>query len=77
MSDHKMSNLAVSLIVNGEFTNSILISNEMLIEIAVNLREEGKCSVHFADEIVEAEGIVILANGFRHGIIMLPNIVNN
>jgi len=67
-----MGNVAVSLIVDGGFRR-VLMTKEMLSELSVKLREKGKYPVHFADESVEAEGIVILAKGSKHSLMVIPN----
>lgn len=68
-----MDTVAVSLIVNGEF-KTVVIPREMLGELAVKLREEGKYAVHFAEETVMAEGMVILAKGVNHQLMVFPNV---
>lgn len=68
-----MENIAVSLIVKGEFKN-VVIPKILVSDLAVMLREEGKCSVHFADKTVTAEGMVILAKGEKLQVMVFPNI---
>lgn len=65
-----MKNIAVSLIVDGKFKN-VLIPQEFVGELSVKLREEGKYAVHFADETVMAEGIVVLAIGSKQRVMVL------
>lgn len=71
-----MENVAVALIVDGALRN-VVMPKELLCALAVKLREEGKYMVHFAEESVEAEGIVVLAKGSKNGIMVLSNIVND
>lgn len=67
-----MEEIAVSLIVKGEFKN-VVIPKDLLAELAVTLRKDGKCPVHFADKTVMAEGIVILAKGEKLQVMVFPN----
>jgi hypothetical protein len=67
-----MENIAVSLIVKGEFKN-VVIPKSLVGDLAVILREEGKCPVHFADKTVMAEGMVILAKGEKLQVMVFPN----
>lgn len=68
-----MANVAVSLIVEGSL-KTVVMPNEMLSELAVKLREEGKCAVHTIDDSYQAEGFVVLGRGTKNGIMILPNI---
>lgn len=60
-----MENVSVSLIVSGKFKN-VVMPKELLSALAVKLREDGEYPVHFAEETVIAEGIVILAKGSKN-----------
>lgn len=68
-----MEHIGVSLIVDGNFKNGVM-PKEMISDLAEMLRNEGKTMVHFAKESVEAEGIVILAKGSKHSLMVLPNV---
>ncbi len=68
-----MENIAVSLIVEGSFKN-VVISKEMLSELAVKLREEGKYFVHTLKGSYQVEGVVITAKGSKNGLMVLPNV---
>jgi hypothetical protein len=68
-----MENIAISLIVDGSMKNMIMPKN-MLGELAVKLREEGKYMVHTSKESYEAEGFVVLAKGTKNGVMLLPNL---
>ncbi|GKU81220.1 hypothetical protein NCCP28_06160 [Niallia sp. NCCP-28] len=57
-----MNNIAVSLIVDGTFKN-LLIPHEMVNELAVKLREEGKYFVHTLNDSYEVEGFVVIGKG--------------
>jgi hypothetical protein len=67
-----MENIAVSLIVKGEFKN-VVIPKSLVGDLAVMLREEGKCPVHFADKTIMTEGMVILAKGEKLQVMVFPN----
>lgn len=67
-----MENIAVSLIVKGEFKN-IVIPKSLVGDLAVMLRKEGKCPVHFENKTVMAEGMVILAKGEKLQVMVFPN----
>jgi hypothetical protein len=68
-----MKNVAVHLIVEGALM-PVRISTNLLSDLSVKLREEGKCPVIFVDKTVIAEGIVVMAKGTKNGIMILPNI---
>jgi flagellar motor component MotA len=67
-----MENVAVSLIVDGKFKN-VVMPKGFISPLANKLREEGKYAVHFAEETVMAEGILILAKGVKHQFMIFPN----
>lgn len=68
-----MKDIAVSLVVDGSFKNVIIPSN-MLSELSVKLREEGKYFVHTSKDSYEVEGILVTAKGSKNGLMVLPNI---
>ncbi len=68
-----MEDIAVSLIVDGSFKN-VVIPKNMLSELSVKLREEGKYFVHTLKESYEVEGVVIMAKGSKDGLMVLPNV---
>ncbi|MGG3734496.1 hypothetical protein ABET14_04730 [Heyndrickxia coagulans] len=68
-----MENIAVSLIVDGGFKN-VAISQDMLNELAIKLRKEGKCFVHTQKGSYEVEGIVITAKGVTNSLMVLQDL---
>lgn len=68
-----MKNVAVALIVNGSF-QSVIMPQKLIGDLAEKFRTEGKTMVHFQDNSVEAEGILILAKNADHTTMILPKV---
>lgn len=67
-----MKNIAVTVIVQGSFKN-VVIPKDMLSELALKLREEGKYFIHTTKESYEIEGVVIPAKGSKYRLMVLPD----
>lgn len=66
-------NISCYLISNGEFVTASL-PKDLLVELAVSLRQNGEEQVHFPDRSILVEGIYIPAKGTKNSLIVLPDI---
>jgi hypothetical protein len=60
-----MKNIAVSLVVDGGFKN-VLMPPKLLGDLALKLRDEGKCTVVLVEEAIIVEGFVVSAKGSKN-----------
>jgi hypothetical protein len=68
-----MKNIAVSLVVDGGFKN-VLMPPKLLGELALKLREEGKCTVVLMEETVIVEGFIVSAKDSKNSFMILNDI---
>lgn len=66
-------NIAVQLIVDGAF-QAVVIPEKLAQELLVKLRRDGKTLVHLTGGTVEAEGMVVAAQGSEYGMMVLPGL---
>lgn len=62
--------IAVSVIANGSFRNCFL-PNNLVLGLVEKLRIEGPTQVHFAAETITVDGLLVLAKGAKHSVMLL------
>lgn len=66
--------IAVSVIDNGSFRNCFL-PNNLVLDLVEKLRIEGPTQVHFTAETITVDGLLVLAKGANHSVMLLPRTV--
>ncbi|MEK3727195.1 hypothetical protein [Lysinibacillus sp. FSL W8-0953] len=66
--------IAVSVIANGSFRNCFL-PNNLVLDLVEKLRIEGPTQVHLTTETITVDGLLVLAKGANHSVMLLPRIV--
>ena len=64
--------VVVSLITNSSFRNCLL-PNNLVLGLIEELRTEGPTQVHFTTESITVDGLIVLAKGANHSVMLLPH----
>ena len=67
-----MANISCYLISQGNF-KPVRISEELLLELCINLRNKGLETVQFKDNKIIVEGVYVPARGSNINLIVLPD----